>query len=170
MTSFRPGRQRRRGVAIVEFAFILPILVVVLLGVWEIGRMIQVQQVLKNAAREGARVAAQGFIINDAGAPTEIHANTGSPNVEATVRNYPREAGINTDGLQVRFSFVGTTRVSEPYQGVKGQAFRVEVKLPFNNVRWTLLGLTNITELGANVTWRSLVDDPFTLDTNIPSW
>ena len=44
--------------------------------------MIQVQITVNNACREGARIAAQGLIINRNGDPTQIHVNTGDPNVE----------------------------------------------------------------------------------------
>jgi TadE-like protein len=39
-------------------------------GTWEIARLVQVYQVVANAAREGARIAAQGQIINLTGAYT----------------------------------------------------------------------------------------------------
>ncbi len=163
--------QRRRGVAVVELALVLPFLLVVVVGIWEVGRLIQVQQVLNNAAREGARLAAQGLIINKDSNPTEIHVSTGSPNVESTIRNYLREAGIDTTGLTVTFGYTsGDTGLTEPHEAEKGQHFRITVTLPFNNVRWTFLSLTDITTLNASVDWQSLVDEPFTLDTNIPSW
>ena len=49
--------QARRGTAAVELAAILPILLIFLLGVWEIGRFVEVSQLLSNAAREGGRQA-----------------------------------------------------------------------------------------------------------------
>src|SRR5205085_12679859 len=62
----------RRGAAVVELALLLPFLLVVLVGIWEVGRLIQVQQALNNAAREGAGLAAPGEIINQTSAPTRI--------------------------------------------------------------------------------------------------
>src|SRR5262249_24204281 len=50
--------QARRAVAAVEFAIVAPLLFGLLLGVWEIGRLVQVQQIISTAAREGGRVAA----------------------------------------------------------------------------------------------------------------
>src|SRR5438094_9953151 len=47
----------RRGVASVEFAVCLPVLFVILFGLWEGGRITEVQQVMWNAAREAARDA-----------------------------------------------------------------------------------------------------------------
>lgn len=56
-------RTRRSGQALVEFALIAPILLLLVLGVVEFGRALQVYLVVTDAAREGARNAA---IANDA--------------------------------------------------------------------------------------------------------
>ncbi len=52
----RAGR-RRRGAAIVEFAVVLPLLLVLLFGIIDFGWIFMVRQTLTNAAREGCRVA-----------------------------------------------------------------------------------------------------------------
>lgn len=53
----RPDGGRRRGVAAVEMAVVLPVFVTVTLGMIELGRAIMVSQLLTNAAREAARSA-----------------------------------------------------------------------------------------------------------------
>jgi Flp pilus assembly protein TadG len=53
------GRLRsERGASAVEFAFIVPLLVVLVLGIAEFGHAFQVQGTLSAAAREGVRVMA----------------------------------------------------------------------------------------------------------------
>ena len=47
-----------RGAAAVEFAFIVPLLIMLVLGIVEFGHAFQVQGTLSAAAREGARVMA----------------------------------------------------------------------------------------------------------------
>ena len=47
-----------RGASAVEFAFIVPLLLVLVLGIAEFGHAFQVQGTLSAAAREGARVMA----------------------------------------------------------------------------------------------------------------
>ena len=53
------GRLRdQRGASAVEFALIVPLLIVLVLGIAEFGRAFQVQGTLSAAAREGARAMA----------------------------------------------------------------------------------------------------------------
>jgi Flp pilus assembly protein TadG len=46
-----------KGVALVEAAITLPIILLISVGIFEFGRAYQTSQVLTNAAREGARLA-----------------------------------------------------------------------------------------------------------------
>ncbi|MCG0274878.1 MAG: pilus assembly protein [Thermosediminibacteraceae bacterium] len=50
----------QRGQAVVEFALVLPLLVLILFGVLEFGRIFHTYIVITNAAREGARLGAVG--------------------------------------------------------------------------------------------------------------
>src|SRR5438045_8465064 len=56
------GRPLRsdRGAEIVEFALVLPLLLLLGLGICDFGLMFQRYEVVTNAAREGARAAATG--------------------------------------------------------------------------------------------------------------
>src|SRR4051812_10693637 len=77
---------RRRGVAAIELGFVTMLFVVpLIIGIWETGRLIYIQQVVANAAREGARLAAQGFTIKADGTIVQIHTTTGNPNVKDAV-------------------------------------------------------------------------------------
>lgn len=51
------SRLRRTAVASVEAVFTLPLVLMFLMGILEYGRYVMTQQVLTNAAREGARYA-----------------------------------------------------------------------------------------------------------------
>lgn len=50
--------KNERGAAAVEFALVLPLLLLILLGIFEFGRLFNIQLVTSNAAREAARVMA----------------------------------------------------------------------------------------------------------------
>lgn len=52
------SRASERGAAAVEFALVVPVLIMLLLGIMEFGRAYSAQTTLSNAAREGVRVMA----------------------------------------------------------------------------------------------------------------
>lgn len=58
------------GNAVIEFALVLPILLLVLFGITEFGRMILTTNILNTASREGARLAA----VSPAGETAAIEA------------------------------------------------------------------------------------------------
>jgi Flp pilus assembly protein TadG len=60
-TTFAGGKVRRRGAAAVEFAVCAPLLFLLLLGLWEVGRITEVGNVMWNSSREGARDASLGL-------------------------------------------------------------------------------------------------------------
>jgi Flp pilus assembly protein TadG len=181
-----PRPTARAGVAAVEFAVVLPLIFLLLMGTWEVARLVQVQAILTNAVREGARLAAQGEIINLTGDFTLIVVSGTDPNnpdVTSAVQNYVHNAdpnykagsGIATTGMVVTFTFVDTSGNptnpgAQPWQATKGQRFRVTATLPYNNFRWTTLNLLNVTHITASTDWMSMVDDPFTVNTTLPSW
>ena len=51
----RSARLGESGQALAEVAIALPLLLLMLIGIWEFARAYQIQQVVVNAAREGAR-------------------------------------------------------------------------------------------------------------------
>lgn len=185
----------RRGVAAVEFGFVTLLFVVpMMLGIWEVGRLIHIKQVVANSAREGARLAAQGIILKSDGSVIQIRKATGNPNVKDTVVDYLRAAGLTNltmSDVTVTFQFttgrvtnynpivgvdpVGTSYPAgslppDPCYGEKGEAFTVTVSVPWDKVRWINLGLLHPTTVDFTVTWRMLADDAFTVNTTLPTW
>lgn len=53
-------RARERGAAAVEFALVLPVLVMIMMGIIDFGMVTNAQAIVANAARDGARVASMG--------------------------------------------------------------------------------------------------------------
>jgi Flp pilus assembly protein TadG len=74
----------RKGSVLVEAALTLPILMLLMMGVFEFGNIIRIQQALTNAAREGARVAAVD--INDA---------TALSSAQTVAQNYLTASGVD---------------------------------------------------------------------------
>ncbi|MBP3959069.1 pilus assembly protein [Gemmata sp. G18] len=184
----------RRGVAAVELAFVFLLFVIpLMIGIWEVGRMVQVQQIVSNATREGARLSAQAYTINSSGSPTQIKVTSGTVNVKDAVYDYMYAAGLTnlqpTD-VTVTFGFttprttdyvplstdpVGTSYPAgsyptDPCYGEKGMMFTVTVSIPWSRVRWINMGLINPTTVTFTVTWQMLTDDRFQVNTALPTW
>lgn len=171
-------KPNRRGAAAVELAavsmfFIIPLLY----GIWEVGRLVQVQQIVSNSARDGARLAAQGLTVNLTGSSTQIMMDSGSINVHKAIHQYLVAAGLNKLTLAdvtVTFKFTTPTAAgtypSEPYLGEKGQKFEISVSIPWDKVRWVNMGIVKPTNVKFTVTWQMMVDDKFNVNETLPTW
>jgi Flp pilus assembly protein TadG len=98
--------ERERGAAAVEFALLLPILLIVVFGLIDFGRALNAQVTLTEAAREGARLAAlgQANVVSRTQA-----AATGLSAVNVAVTACPLNSGASTDAVvtaSYQFSFV----------------------------------------------------------------
>lgn len=71
-----------KGAALIEAAVTVPLILLISVGIFEFGRAYQTQQVLTNAAREGARVA--------------VIEGTTDADVRTRVRDYVTRGGLNT--------------------------------------------------------------------------
>ena len=172
MLRCKRGEKARRGIAVVEAAFVLPVLLTLITGLWEMGRYVQVQQIMNNAARQGARLASQACIINTTGAYTQVYVSSGTPSVTSTVTQYLYGNGLtNLTGLTVTFTYLsGNTALTDPYQGSQNQEFVVTVTIPYSSVSWSALGLISPTNVGASCTWQIMVEVPLSVSTTLPSW
>lgn len=147
---------KRSGVAAVELALLLPLLLLFLMGIWEVGRMVEVQQILTNACREGGRQASTGVKT--------------IAQVQADVVNYLTRNGITS----VKTSDVIVENITAPSRAEPSTAeqldrFRVMVSVSVDSVRWTLLSrITNGANLTASVEWLSMRDIPITVSDAIP--
>lgn len=70
----RQVRGRRRGAAAVEMAFVLPVVILLIFGIIEYGRLLGVKQLMDEAARTGARYA----VVNTSLASATLISNTKS--------------------------------------------------------------------------------------------
>lgn len=162
MRMIRSTFPRRTGSAAVELAAVAPVLVLMLLGLWEFGRMVEARQLLDNAAREGARYASGG--------------NVTATEVEAKVINYLTAAGVPTTGVTVgvyNLNINPTPSVGDPSDNPSAASqldtIRVVVTFPFNNYRWIVMDLfaANVT-LTARAEWASMKDQPLVIDPTMP--
>ena len=122
MTKTRRHLRQQRGAVAVEFALIMPVLLLILVGTLEFGRVWSQLQVFQGAAREGARCAAvkaagfsscdiQGSINSSAGAYTP------ATNASVTINGSPAPTGCTalTRGQDVKVSWVQPLTVDIPF-------------------------------------------------------
>lgn len=121
--------------AILEFAVLLPVLLLLVIGLIELGQLIRVRQLLDNAAREASRQASLGARPVNTPNPARPDQRT----IEEVARLYLQRAGLNVDGF--------TLRVVDPASGADldprdlnaniGQTnidrFRVVASIPYDN-------------------------------------
>lgn len=105
--SIRTLRQSHRGSALAEFAITIPILLAVLLGIFEFARAWNVQQVITNAAREGARVAVVGASVDSV--TKVVESRLAATNITATQIDVTLGAFSGDDDIV-------TVSVDYPYQ------------------------------------------------------
>jgi Flp pilus assembly protein TadG len=84
----------QRGTAVVEFALILPLLVVIVFGIIEFSILFYDKAMVTNASREGARV---GIVFNVDGNGDWVAVDDGT--ITTTVNNYLRDNILSRDYL-----------------------------------------------------------------------
>jgi Flp pilus assembly protein TadG len=163
-------RTVRRGIATVEFALLLPFLLVLVSGLWEVGRSIWLQNLLDNAAREGGRLSSSSayFSSNNFNSATSPHAAFTLPppskntacEIQKRVLLYLQNAGLTTTGATVTVANAGnsTSPKSWSYTYTQGgtitgggydptaaaeqlDQMTVTVTLPYANGAWSPLSL-----------------------------
>lgn len=111
---YRSCRKQRRGAAVVEFAVVAPLFIMLVFGMIEYGRMVMVQQLIVNAAREGARLG--------------VLDGASTADVTSVVNGYLTNASIS--GATV------TVSPSPPSSAGYGAPVSVTVSIPFSQVSW----------------------------------
>ena len=106
------GRKGTRGQSLVEFALLLPVFLILVMGVIDIARGYSVLQVVTNAAREGARVgilptAAPGAVTTSVNTYLTAGGQNGCVTAGANWGN-AAPAGVNTT-VTVTCNFVTMT-------------------------------------------------------------
>lgn len=148
-------KNARPAVAAVEFAVVLPFLCFLILGLWEVGRMVEVQQIMSNAVREGGRVASMGSKTTD--------------DVKTAVVNYCKVNGLT----KVTTSMITITNVTKSSRAPDGAEqldhFTLKLTVPYDQVQFAALHqITKATALVASADWYSMKDIPVDAFSSIP--
>jgi len=119
------GRHGERGQAIVELALTLPLLMLIVLGVFDFGLMFERFEVVTNAAREGARVA----VLSDwtiAGAESHAQLYLRSGGITGTVVPGPCGGPVAAGQICVSVAPGTTTLPTTPPKIVQVMVVTVE--------------------------------------------
>ena len=108
---------RRTGAAVVEFACVVPLLFMIILGMIEFGRALMVQQILCNAAREGARSA---VLPGSSVSSVRTVVNSSLANTSVTLSNPSSQITVSPD----------------PSSAAPGTPISVSINVPYSSVSW----------------------------------
>ena len=143
--------QERRGAVAVEFAFIAPILLAIVLGMIELTRVYDAQYLLQAAAREGARLAS----MDREGMLSE--GQTTNSKVTADMKNFLASAGIPKENINVNIldheDPSAPFDLDNPDNDLK--LFDVEIVVPFSDVSFTPVSTNNDYNLTGSITFRN---------------
>lgn len=131
---------------------LLPLALMLMLGTWEVGRMVEVSQILNNAVREGGRSASSGQYTNS--------------QVQQTVSNYLMNAGLPST-----LATVTVTDLTNPGADCKAATemdqLQITVSIPFSVVRWSAATLVTNSSTALNATTIFYSNNGLTYPQNI---
>ena len=144
-------QQQRRGAVAVEFAFMAPMLLAIVLGLIELTRIYDTQFLLQTAAREGARFASmdrEGMLGN---------GETSNSKITDDVKTFLASAGVPQGNVQVNIvdhdDPTQTFDLDDPANDLK--LFEVEITVPFSSVSYTPVSTSNDYDLSGSIVFRN---------------
>jgi Flp pilus assembly protein TadG len=187
------AKERRLGSAAVELAVCLPLMVLVLSGLWEVGRITQVAEVMWNSAREAARDASLGqdplYNVTTSNVTTNLlgYLQSAEPTafgqghtttVIAPVISLPAnttgwtcwDSTANRELFTMTFTDLTQPSVTDPTGMSQLDVYQIGVQVPYSSIRLSPVAqVTNMSRLSVTVTWASMVDSPFQITPYLPA-
>jgi hypothetical protein len=180
--------ESRRGTAMMEFALSLPFLVVILGGLLQLGRLIEVQQVLWNVAREAGRDSSMGqmnlstvaaYVLGYLQSAEQTAFGTGhttsmiSPviTLPANTTGYTCwDKTANRELFTLTFSDLSKPTVTDPTGMSQLDLFQIGLSVPFSGISMAkLVPISGFTRLQVSVVWASMIDTPYQIAPDIPA-
>ena len=181
-------RRLRNGAASVEFAICLPLMLLILTGLWEVGRITEVQQVVWNSAREAARDASLGQDnLQTVASNLTSYLQAAEPNafgqghstsLIAPVVTLPAnttgytcwDSTANRELFTITFTDITNPNVTDPTGMSQLDRYEIGIQVPYASIAWSPLAqITGMNRLYATLDWVSLVDSPFQITPSLPA-
>jgi Flp pilus assembly protein TadG len=144
-TRIPPPRPRRSAVAAMEFAVLLPFLIMIVMGMFELGRGMLARETLCNAARKGCR--------------TGILHQYGNPDIIRDVTNIMTDNGY--DSTKFNPPSIGTISITvtdpngivlaDALDAPPGSVVSVQVSIPVTSVAWVTPNFLPATSLESDL-------------------
>jgi hypothetical protein len=165
----------------------LPLMVLILTGLWQVGRSSEVYQIMSNAAREAARDASLGEddLLDVAtatltylqGADAEAFGSGHSTSFISPVITLPEHATgytcwdntANRELFTISFTDVTNPTITNPALMKQLDIYQIGVQVPFQSVGLTTVVAIPATRLKVTVVWASMVDSPFEIAPDLPA-
>ena len=133
---------RRSGVAAVECAIVMPILILLTIAAVDVGRFINVSQVVDNASRVGVRTASKGTVVKLSDIETVVMSYLGN-----SFPGVPPEELRSSTTIRVSDSSGNAITNSDLARVGSGSPVAVEVGFEYDSVRW----MGDISVMSGNV-------------------
>ncbi len=180
--------RRRNGAAALEFGICLPFFLLILFGLWEVGRITEVQNVTWNSAREAARDASLGqddlptvasnlLMYLQGAEPTAFGQGHTTTMIAPVITLPPNTYGYtcwdttaNRELFTMTFTDITDPTITDPTGMSQLDLYRITVQVPYASVGWLPVpSITGQTRLMVNVEWASMVDSPFEVAPFLPA-
>ena len=145
--------QDRRGVAAVECAIVLPMMLVLVLGLVELGTALRATTIMQSAVREAGRLASMDWrYVVDSG-------ETPNGKVEQDIRNYVSASGLPGDDLIVSIEHAEGAQEGSEFdisdeENELGLVL-IEVELPYSSISLFPVRYMGGTNIRAGVVSRA---------------
>jgi Flp pilus assembly protein TadG len=116
MSAIQRGLRSRRGQAVVEFALVLPLVLMLVVSVFELARAWNLQQVITDAAREGARIAVIGSGQSKPDGQIRNEINDAVDDALSVAGVDPATATVSMSGLALGRGTNAVVGISLPYR------------------------------------------------------
>ena len=97
--------EEQRGQSLVEFALLLPLMLLIVTGLFDVARAVWQENTLAYAAREGTRYA---IVHGSAGSPAADPTDVNDPVIRTTIPGVVRAAAVGVPNITVTVTYPDT--------------------------------------------------------------